>query len=137
MGTRPDRTRHWSALQGVLSHHEREDMVLSDTTFTFITGRIAEAYQRATEAAGPDGRVDIAGGADTVNQFLSAGSVDETRAGVRANCDERDAHYLSRSSRLSRTCPRVSLSRSVKTPRSGLSSRAHGSDNERIRSLEP
>lgn len=66
----------------VLGHHERAPLVLSDTTFTFITGGIEEAYRLAVEAAGPDGRIDIAGGADTVNQFLRAGLVDEIRVHI-------------------------------------------------------
>lgn len=65
----------------VLSHRSREPLTLSDTTFTFVTGGIHEAFELAAEAAG-DGRVDVAGGAQTVNQFLAAGLVDELRLHV-------------------------------------------------------
>jgi dihydrofolate reductase len=60
----------------VLTHHEREPLALSDTTFTFVTDGIESALQRATEAAG-DRDVFIGGGADTINQYLAAGLVDE------------------------------------------------------------
>ncbi|GLY04481.1 MULTISPECIES: dihydrofolate reductase family protein [Actinoplanes] len=61
----------------VLTHHERDDLPMDGgTTFHFVTGGVEEAMSRAAEAAG-DGRVDIAGGAATVNQFLAAGLVDE------------------------------------------------------------
>lgn len=65
----------------VLSHHERAPLELDGTTFTFVTGGIQEAFRRATDAAA-DGRVDIAGGAHTVNQFLAAGLVDELRVHI-------------------------------------------------------
>ena len=51
------------------------------TTFTFVTGGIAEALERARAAAG-DLDVAIAGGAATVNQFLAAGLLDELRLHV-------------------------------------------------------
>src|SRR5688500_6894958 len=60
----------------VLTHHEREPLTLSDTTFTFVTDGIESALQRARQAAG-DKDVFIGGGADTINQFLAAGLVDE------------------------------------------------------------
>ncbi|WP_040166432.1 dihydrofolate reductase family protein [Microbacterium gorillae] len=63
----------------VLSHHEREPLVLQGTTFTFVTEGIERALELAREVAGPDGRIDIAGGACTVNQYLAAGHVDELR----------------------------------------------------------
>ena len=60
----------------VLTHHEREPLTLSDTTFTFVTGGIESALEQAREAAG--GRdVTIGGGADVINQYLAAGLVDE------------------------------------------------------------
>ncbi|MYR31037.1 dihydrofolate reductase [Nocardiopsis alba] len=65
----------------VLGHHEREPLTLSDTTFTFVTGGIHEALDLAREAAG-GGRIDIAGGARTVNQYLAAGLIDEIRVHV-------------------------------------------------------
>jgi dihydrofolate reductase len=60
----------------VLTHHEREPLTLSDTTFTFVTDGIESALQRAKEAAG-DKDVFIGGGADAINQYLAAGLVDE------------------------------------------------------------
>src|SRR5919108_2155036 len=60
----------------VLTHHEREPLTLSDTTFTFVTGGIESALERAREAAG-DRDVFIGGGANTINQYLAAGLVDE------------------------------------------------------------
>jgi dihydrofolate reductase len=60
----------------VLTHHEREPLTLSDTTFTFVTDGIQAALDRAREAAG-DKDVFIGGGADTINQYLAAGLLDE------------------------------------------------------------
>ena len=60
----------------VLTHHEREPLILSDTTFTFVTEGIESALDRAREAAG-DKDVFIGGGADVINQYLAAGLVDE------------------------------------------------------------
>jgi dihydrofolate reductase len=60
----------------VLTHHEREPLTLSDTTFTFVTDGIDSALKRAREAAG-DKDVFIGGGADVINQYLAAGLVDE------------------------------------------------------------
>jgi dihydrofolate reductase len=60
----------------VLTHHEREPLVKSDTTFTFVTGGIESALEQAYEAAG--GRdVSLGGGAETAQQYLAAGLVDE------------------------------------------------------------
>jgi dihydrofolate reductase len=59
----------------VLTHHEREPLTLSDTTFTFVTGGIESALDQArTAAAGKD--VVIGGGADAINQYLAARLVD-------------------------------------------------------------
>ena len=60
----------------VLTHHEREPLTLSDTTFTFVTDGIESALQRAREAAG-DKDVFIGGGAATINEYLAAGLIDE------------------------------------------------------------
>ena len=61
----------------VLTHHEREDLPMEGgTTFHFVTGGIDEALKQAREVAG-DGRIAIAGGAATINQYLSAGLLDE------------------------------------------------------------
>ena len=65
----------------VLTHHEREPLTLSDTTFTFVTDGIQSALERAREAAG-DKDVFVGGGAATINQYLAAGHVDELELSV-------------------------------------------------------
>jgi dihydrofolate reductase len=60
----------------VLTHHEREPLTLSDTTFTFVTDGIESALAQAREAAG-DKDVFLGGGADSINQYLAANLVDE------------------------------------------------------------
>ncbi|MBT2365487.1 dihydrofolate reductase [Streptomyces sp. ISL-10] len=66
----------------VLTHRPRRPVVKQGgTTFTFVTDGIHSALEQARAAAG--GRnVDIAGGADTVQQFLRAGLVDELQLHV-------------------------------------------------------
>jgi dihydrofolate reductase len=60
----------------VVTHHEREPLTLSDTTFTFVTDGIESALDQArSAAAGKD--VFIGGGADIINQYLAARLVDE------------------------------------------------------------
>ena len=60
----------------VLTHHEREPLILGETTFTFVTAGIESALAQArVAAAGQD--VAIGGGADVINQYLAAGLVDE------------------------------------------------------------
>jgi len=60
----------------VLTHHGREPLRLSGTTFTFMTEGIESALDQArTAAARKD--VLIGGGADVINQYLAAGLVDE------------------------------------------------------------
>jgi dihydrofolate reductase len=61
----------------VLTHHERDDLPMDGgTTFHFVTGGIRDAFERARTATG-DGKIAIAGGASTINQFLAAGLIDE------------------------------------------------------------
>ena len=65
----------------VVTHHEREPLTLSDTTFTFVTDGIESALEQAMHAA--DGKdVYIGGGADIINQYLAAGLVDELEVHV-------------------------------------------------------
>src|SRR5918992_4493720 len=65
----------------VLTHHERDPLTLSDTTFSFVTDGIESALEQAREAAaGKD--VTIGGGADVINQYLAAGLVDELELNV-------------------------------------------------------
>jgi dihydrofolate reductase len=60
----------------VLTHHEREPLTLTDTTFHFVTDGIKSALAQAKDAAG-DKDVLLGGGADSINQYLAAGLVDE------------------------------------------------------------
>jgi dihydrofolate reductase len=60
----------------VLTHHEREPLTLSDTTFTFVTDGIESALEQAKAAAGGKD-VLLGGGASMCNQYLAAGLVDE------------------------------------------------------------
>ena len=61
----------------VLSHKERQPVEMEGgTTFFFVTDGIESALSKAKEAAG-DRNVKIMGGANTVNQYLAAGLVDE------------------------------------------------------------
>ncbi|MEV5827887.1 dihydrofolate reductase family protein [Spirillospora sp. NPDC052242] len=66
----------------VLSHHPREPVPMKGgTTFHFVTDGIAAALVRAREAAG-ERNVAIAGGAQTIDQYLAAGLIDELRLHV-------------------------------------------------------
>lgn len=60
----------------VITHHQREPLTLSDTTYTFVTDGIESALEQARAVAG-DKDVFIGGGADVINQYLAAGLVDE------------------------------------------------------------
>ena len=61
----------------VLTHHERQPLVMEGgTTFYFVTRGIESALQKALNAAnGKD--VRIGGGVSTIRQFLLAGHIDE------------------------------------------------------------
>jgi dihydrofolate reductase len=66
----------------VLTHHPREPLTMQGgTIFTFVTDGIESALAQAREAAG-DGDIAIAGGAQTVNQYLAAGEIDVLRLHV-------------------------------------------------------
>jgi dihydrofolate reductase len=61
----------------VITHRARERLVKEGgTTFNFVTEGIESALGRAKVAAG-EKNVNIAGGADTVQQFIRAGMFDE------------------------------------------------------------
>ncbi len=61
----------------VVTHEARDRLVKEGgTTFTFVTDGIESALEQAKAAAG-DKNVNIAGGADTVQQFVKAGLLDE------------------------------------------------------------
>jgi dihydrofolate reductase len=65
----------------VVTHHEREPLTLSDTTFSFVTDGIESALEQAREAAG-DKDILIGGGAAIINEYLAAGHVDELEISV-------------------------------------------------------
>jgi dihydrofolate reductase len=65
----------------VLTHHEREPLVLGETTFTFVTDGIESALEQAKEAAGGKD-VSLGGGADVAQQYLAAGLLDEVELNV-------------------------------------------------------
>ena len=66
----------------VLTHHPRAPLPMQGgTTYHFVTDGIESALAAAREAAG-DADVAIAGGAATINQYLSAGLIDELRLHV-------------------------------------------------------
>jgi dihydrofolate reductase len=60
----------------VLTHHAREPLTLSDTTFTFVTDGPESALEQAHKAAG-DKDVTIDGGANVIQQYVAAGLIDE------------------------------------------------------------
>ena len=60
----------------VLTHYEREPLVMEGgTTFYFVTGGIEEALRLAKQAAGHKD-VKIGGGVSTVRQYLRTGFID-------------------------------------------------------------
>jgi dihydrofolate reductase len=66
----------------VLTHHAREpEEMAGGTTFVFVTEGIESAVEQARAAAG-ERDVAIAGGANVIQQALSAGLVDELRLHV-------------------------------------------------------
>jgi dihydrofolate reductase len=62
----------------VLTHHDREPLILQETTFTFVTDGLDGAIDDA-RAAAEEQDVLVAGGADTIDQALRAGLLDELR----------------------------------------------------------
>ena len=66
----------------ILTHHARPSLEMEGgTTFHFVTGGIDEALERARDAAqGMD--VRIGGGANTIQQFLRAGLIDELHVAI-------------------------------------------------------
>jgi len=60
----------------VLTHHEREPLVLGDTTFHFVTDGIASAVEQARAAAG-EKDVHVAGGAEAIQETIRAGLLEE------------------------------------------------------------
>lgn len=61
----------------VLTHRARDPLEMKGgTTFYFVTNGIESGLEQARKAAG-ERDVSVMGGADTVNQFLRAGLLDE------------------------------------------------------------
>lgn len=60
----------------VLTHHERDPLEKTGTTFHFVTAGVSSALDQAQEAAG-DKDVLVAGGGNVIQQCISAGAVDE------------------------------------------------------------
>jgi dihydrofolate reductase len=61
----------------VLTHEPREELAKEGgTTFTFVADGIESALKQARDAAG-DKDISIAGGANTVQQFIAAGLLDQ------------------------------------------------------------
>jgi dihydrofolate reductase len=70
----------------VLTHYEREPLVMEGgTTFYFVSGGIEEALRLAKEAAG-DKDVKIGGGVSTVRQYLQAGLAKGRRCFLGSTC---------------------------------------------------
>lgn len=66
----------------VLTHHARPPLEMEgNTTFHFVTGGIREALDRARDAAGGKD-VRIGGGANTIQQYLREGLIDELHFAV-------------------------------------------------------
>ena len=66
----------------ILTHHARPPIEMEgNTTFHFVTGGIHEALDQARKAA--DGMdVRIGGGANTIQQYLRAGLIDELHVAI-------------------------------------------------------
>jgi dihydrofolate reductase len=65
----------------VLTHEAREPVTKEATTFTFVNDGIESALEQAKEAAG-DKNVSVGGGANTVQQYLRAGLLDDIQIHV-------------------------------------------------------
>jgi len=66
----------YDAVNIVLTHHIPDALPKGNTRFIFITDGVARALEQAQAAAG-DRDIAIGGGANTAQQFLKAGLVDE------------------------------------------------------------
>jgi dihydrofolate reductase len=60
----------------VLTHYEREPLTLGETTFHFVTEGVERAVELAREAAGGKD-VGVGGGAQTIQQLIRAGLLEE------------------------------------------------------------
>ena len=66
----------------VLTHHPREPLELQGTTFTFVTDGVEAALEQARAAAG-DKDVQVAGGANVVQQYLGRASTRSSSTSFR------------------------------------------------------
>jgi dihydrofolate reductase len=60
----------------VVTHHAREPLELTGTTFTFVTDGVDSALAQARKAAG-ERDVQVSGGASVIRQALALGALDE------------------------------------------------------------
>ncbi len=65
----------------VLAHRPRPMLTMGETTFTFVTDGAEAAFALAKDAAG-DRNISIAGGANTVQQYLRLGLIEQLRLHV-------------------------------------------------------
>lgn len=65
----------------VLTHYERSDLILGDTTFHFVNDGIESVVSKARKAS-KDRDVHVGGGAATLRAFLTAQLIDELRVSV-------------------------------------------------------
>jgi dihydrofolate reductase len=65
----------------VLTHHAREPLELTGTTFYFVTDGAESALAQAREAAG-DRDIQVHGGATPVQQYLATGALDVLRVTI-------------------------------------------------------
>jgi len=62
----------------VLTHYAREPLLMEGgTTFYFVTDGIESALAQARAAVTEDKDILVAGGANTINQYLAAGLIEE------------------------------------------------------------
>jgi dihydrofolate reductase len=79
----------------VLTHHSRPSIeMLGGTTFHFVTGGIEPALERARKAAGTKD-IKIAGGVETVKQYIDAGHVDEIHLALAPVALGQGEHFFS------------------------------------------
>jgi dihydrofolate reductase len=98
----------------VLTHHAREPVANENgTTFNFVTDGIAAALERAREAAG-DRDVLVAGGAETIQQYLAPGLIDEFELHVAPMLLGSGTHLFGNQGA---GRPEVALTRVVSSPR--------------------
>jgi dihydrofolate reductase len=97
----------------VLTHHERDPVVKGDgTTYTFVTEGIEAALEQARQAAG-DKDVVVVGGAETVQQYLGAGLIDEFDVHVAPKLLGAGTQLFGG---LSSSLPQVELVRAIDSP---------------------